>query len=213
MQNRNTRIGQLWGMTETAGATYCRDSGPKDLALTSAGSAAPGNEVRIVSRDDGGVLSSYIEGELQVRGSSVFPGYFDNPEANEESFTDDGWFKTGDLAMLDQDQNLIITGRIKDIISRGGVKFNPADIEELIMSHPSINQAAIIPMPDEVLGERACCFITVTQSQNINLKEICEFLDSKRISKNKWPERLEIIKEMPLTPTKKIIKSRLLEKL
>ena len=213
IQNRNTRIGQLWGMTETAGATFCRDSGPIDLPLTSAGPAAPGNEVRVVSRDDGTVLSSNIEGELQVRGSSVFPGYFDNPEANKASFTKDGWFKTGDLAMLDQDKNLTLTGRIKDIISRGGVKFNPADIEELIMSHPSINQAAIVPMPDKVLGERACCFVTVTQSQNITLKEICVFLDSKRISKNKWPERLKIIKEMPLTPTKKIIKNKLLEKL
>jgi non-ribosomal peptide synthetase component E (peptide arylation enzyme) len=68
-------------------------------------------------------------------------------------------------------------------------------------------------MPDKVLGERACCFVTVTQPQNITLKEICVFLDSKRISKNKWPEKLKIIKEMPLTPTKKIIKNKLLEKL
>ena len=208
-----TSIGQLWGMTETAGATFCRDDGPEDLALKSAGPAAPGNEIRVVSAESGAVVSANTEGELQVRGSSVFPGYLNNPEANAGAFTADGWFKTGDIAKIDQAGNLIITGRTKDIISRGGIKFNPADIEDLIMGHPNIEQAAIVPMPDPILGEKACCFVTLIDNVAVSLEELCDLLNNKKIAKNKWPERLEIINEMPLTPTRKIIKGKLVENL
>jgi len=207
-----TRIGQLWGMTETAGATYCRDDSPKDLALKSAGPAAPGNEVRVVNENDE-VLPANTEGELQVRGSSVFPGYLNNPEANENAFTEDGWFKTGDIAIIDKVGNLSITGRTKDVISRGGVKFNPADIEDLITGHPNVEQAAIVPMPDPILGEKACCFITLIDDNKVTLEDLCDLLDKKKIAKNKWPERLIVINEMPLTPTRKIIKGKLIEKL
>lgn len=208
-----TKIGQLWGMTETAGATYCRDDGAEDIPLRSAGPAAPGNEVRIVSGEDGAPLPAGTEGDLQVRGSSVFPGYLDNPEANAGAFTEDGWFKSGDLAIIDDDGNLTLTGRTKDVISRGGVKFNPADIEDLIIQHPKVEQAAMVPMPDPVLGEKACCFVTLLGEEKVTLDELCSLLDDKKISKNKWPERLEIIDEMPLTPTRKVIKRRLIEKL
>ena len=209
----NTSIGQLWGMTETAGATYCRDDGPKDLALRSAGPAAPGNEIRVVSAENGEVMLGNTEGELQVRGSSVFPGYLNNSEANADAFTDDGWFKTGDIAVIDKVGNLTITGRTKDIISRGGIKFNPADIEDLIMSHLNIEQAAIVPMPDPILGEKACCFVTLAGNMTVTLEDLCNLLENKKIAKNKWPERLVIINEMPLTPTRKIIKSKLVEQL
>jgi non-ribosomal peptide synthetase component E (peptide arylation enzyme) len=208
-----TRIGQLWGMTETAGATYCRYDSPKDLALKSAGPAAPGNEIRIISAENSEVMPANSEGELQVRGSSVFPGYLNNPEANKNAFTQDGWFRTGDIALIDKHGNLTITGRTKDIISRGGVKFNPADIEDLIMEHPNVEQAAIVPMPDPVLGEKACCFITLINNSAVTLTEISELLSAKKIAKNKWPERLVIVSEMPLTPTRKIIKSKLIERL
>jgi len=212
-QNNATRIGQLWGMTETAGATYCRDDGPEDLPLVSAGPAAPGNEVRVVSSKTGKALAPKTEGELQVRGSSVFPGYLNNEEANANAFTKAGWFKTGDTAFIDEAGNLTITGRTKDIISRGGIKYNPADIEDLIMTHQHIEQAAIVPMPDKVLGERACCFITTINDAVITLEDVCSILDKKTIAKNKWPERLEIVSEMPLTPTRKVIKAKLIEKL
>ena len=212
-QNKSTRISQLWGMTETAGATYCRDYGPEDLALTSAGPAAPGNEVRIVSQETGEEIPPNTEGNLQVRGSSVFPGYFDNSEANASAFTNDGWFKTGDIAVIDEAGNLKITGRTKDIISRGGVKYNPIDIEDMIMTHKYIGQAAIVPMADPVLGERACCFVTIKDKQMVTLKDICSILEKKKVAKNKRPERLEIISEMPLTPTRKIIKGDLVKML
>jgi cyclohexanecarboxylate-CoA ligase len=212
-QGGSTRIGQLWGMTETAGATYCRDDGAEDIPLKSAGPAAPGNEVRVVSPETGENLAANTEGDLQVRGSSVFPGYLDNPEANADAFTEDGWFKTGDIALIDEAGNLTITGRTKDVISRGGVKFNPADIEDLIMSHPSVEQAAMVPMPDPVLGEKACCFITLVGDATVSLDDLCALLDEKKIAKNKWPEHLKVIDEMPLTPTRKVIKGKLIERL
>jgi cyclohexanecarboxylate-CoA ligase len=103
-----------------------------------------------------------------------------------------------------------ITGRCKDIINRGGVKFNPADIEALLDAHPKVMQSAIVPMPDPVLGERACAFVTLKNSQDlITLEEAVAYLLSKGIAKNKLPERLVVVPEMPLTPTRKIIKGKL----
>ena len=91
----------------------------------------------------------------------MFEGYLDNAEATAAAFTADGWFRTGDLARLDAAGNLEITGRLKDVINRGGVKFNPADVEAIIGAHAAVAQCAIVPMPDPVLGERACCFVVL----------------------------------------------------
>ncbi|MAI11404.1 MAG: hypothetical protein CBD27_04170 [Rhodospirillaceae bacterium TMED167] len=200
---------QLWGMTELAAGTFSRPGMDVETATRSAGPAAPGNEVRVVSAETGAQLSANEEGELQVRGASVFPGYLNNPDANAEAFTCEGWFRTGDLATIDGQGNLTITGRIKDIINRGGVKYNPADIEEIIFTHPKVAMTAIVPMEDEKLGERACCFVQLVSGETTDLAEITAFLAAQNISKNKWPERLETVKDMPLTPTRKVIKGKL----
>ncbi len=193
----NCEITQLWGMTETQGGLYCRPGDGIEISATSAGRPAPGAEARIGE-----------DGELQVRGSMLFPGYFDNPDANAAAFTDDGWFRSGDLAAQDGNGNFAITGRIKDIINRGGVKYNPREIEDLLDSHPAIAQSAIVPLPDEVLGERACCFAVATDPA-IDLNTLCDYLLSHGIAKTKLPEHLVLLDEMPLTPTRKIIKGRL----
>jgi len=190
-------ITQLWGMTETQGGLYTRPGDGIEIAAASAGRPAPGAEARIAG-----------DGELQVRGSMLFPGYFDNPDANKSAFTEDGWFRSGDLAAEDGEGNIAITGRIKDIINRGGVKYNPREIEDLLDSHPGIAQSAIVPMPDEVLGERACCFAVATDP-GIDLESLCQYLLGHGIAKTKLPERLVLVDEMPLTPTRKIIKGRL----
>jgi len=193
----NCDITQLWGMTETQGGLYSRPGDGIEVAAASAGRPAPGAEARI---DE--------DGELQVRGAMLFPGYFDNPDANQDAFTDDGWFRSGDLASQDESGNIAITGRIKDIINRGGVKYNPREIEDLLDSHPDISQSAIVPMPDKVLGERACCFAVATNPK-IDLATLCDYLLGHGIAKTKLPERLVLVDEMPLTPTRKIIKGRL----
>jgi non-ribosomal peptide synthetase component E (peptide arylation enzyme) len=149
------------------------------------------------------------DGELQVRGAPVFAGYFENEEANRQAFTADGWFRSGDLGAADAAGNVAITGRTKDVINRGGVKFNPAEVEMLLDSHPKILQSAIVPMPDPVLGEKACAFITLKNPQEISLQEVVDYLLAKNIAKNKLPEKLVVVAEMPLTPTRKVIKGKL----
>ena len=128
-------------------------------------------------------------------------------------FAKDGWFRTGDLAVMDSGGNVAITGRLKDIINRGGVKYNPLDIEALLDRHPKIAQAAIVPMPDKVLGEKACCFAVPAPGETPTLDELCAYLTEHRIAKTKLPERLELIEAMPLTPTRKIIKGKLAARL
>lgn len=203
------RVTQLWGMTETQAGLYTRPDDPIDIAATGVGRPSPGTEVR-VAEEGGTVAGAGREGELQVRGPLLFPGYLDNPAANEAAFTEDGWFRTGDLAVIDEHGNVSITGRLKDIINRGGVKYNPIDVEELLVDHPKIAQAAIVPVADDVLGERACCFVTLRQpGDGVSLDELCTYLLENNIAKNKLPEFLEVVDEMPLTPTRKIIKGRL----
>ncbi|MSQ18983.1 MAG: hypothetical protein EXR39_05360 [Betaproteobacteria bacterium] len=202
-------VTQLWGMTETQGALYSRPGDALDVAATSAGRASPGTEIRIADADDR-ALPSGEEGELQVRGCLVFPGFYDNEAANRTAFTANGWYRSGDLASMDDAGNVTITGRSKDIINRGGVKFNPREIEDLLDAHPVILQSAIIPMSDPVLGERACCFVMLRPGvAMITLAEIVAYLAAQNIAKIKLPERLVIVPEMPLTPTRKIIKGRL----
>jgi non-ribosomal peptide synthetase component E (peptide arylation enzyme) len=196
-------------MTETQGALYTRPGDALDVAASSAGRPSPGTEVRIIDAD-GCACAPGVEGELQVRGCLLFPGFLDNAEANAAAFTEDGWYRTGDLASVDDAGNVRITGRTKDVINRGGVKFNPRDVEDLVDSHPKVLQSAIVPMPDPVLGERACCFVTLRpDAAELTLEELVAFLMQKNIAKTKLPERLVVLKEMPLTPTRKVIKGRL----
>ena len=198
---------QLWGMTELQAGTYNRPGDSPAQRYNTAGFATPGNEIRVVG-DDGGALPAGAEGELQIRGCSVFPGYYNNDEANAESFTD-GWFRTGDLAIIDGDGYLTITGRIKDVINRGGVKFNPADIENLINGMAQVQMSAIVPVADDVLGERACVYVQPAAGAEISLADITAHLEAHQVAKNKWPEQLELVDAMPLTPTMKVIKGRL----
>jgi non-ribosomal peptide synthetase component E (peptide arylation enzyme) len=182
-------------MTELQAGLYTRPGDPAEMSATTAGRASPGTQLRVSQ-----------EGELQVRGPLLFSGYL---KSAENPFTADGWFRTGDLAEQ-RGEYFAITGRSKDLINRGGVKFNPADVELLLDAHPKIQQSAIVPMPDPVLGEKACVFVVLrAAAQSLVLEEVVEYLLAKNIAKNKLPERLVVVPEMPLTPTRKVIKGRL----
>ena len=208
----NGHVTQLWGMTETQAGLYTRPGDPIETVAVSAGRPSPGTEVRVVGPGDA-ELAAGEEGELHVRGPLLFPGYFDHPEANREAFSAGGWFRTGDLAVVDAQGNVAITGRCKDVINRGGVKYNPRDIEDRLAAHPRVDMAAIVPVPDPVLGERACCCITVAADPAPTLEDLCAYLDENGVSKTRWPERLEVVDAMPLTATRKIIKGKLIERL
>ncbi len=203
-------VTQLWGMTETQAGLYTRPGDPLEISANSAGRPSPGTEIRVVDPHSGEPVADGEEGELQVRGPLLFPGYFNNEAANRAAFTTDRWFRSGDLAVRDEAGNVAITGRIKDVINRGGVKFNPRDVEDLLDSHDKIQQSAIVPMPDAVLGERACAFVTLRPgAAEPTLDELCRYLLDHDIAKNKLPERLVVVDAMPLTPTRKVIKGRL----
>jgi acyl-CoA synthetase (AMP-forming)/AMP-acid ligase II len=204
----NGCVFELWGMTETFAVLLGDPLEPSGARHDWIGRPTPGSEARVAD-SDGKPLPPNTEGELQVRGCSVFAGYFDNAAANNGIFSEDGWLRTGDLAVMSETGYVRITGRIKDIINRGGVKLNPSDVEALIDQHEAVLQSAIVPVPDAILGERACCCVVLKPCETLSLDALCAWLQSKGVAKVKWPERLVSIAEMPMTPTRKIIKGAL----
>jgi len=204
----NGRIYQIWGMTEVLLGVLSPLDASLEVRLGSIGKASVGHDLRVVANDDT-VLGTDQEGELQIRGPFVIHRYLDNDQANRDAFTEDNWYRTGDLVRIDADGNLFMTGRVKDIINRGGIKINPVDIELALEEHPGIAQAAIIPYPDEVLGERACLVIIPSEGNALSMEEMQRYLASRDIAKMRWPERIETVKAMPMTPTRKIIKGAL----
>ena len=208
----NGQAGQLLGMTEVLLATQTPiDAGP-EIRHHSTGRALRGVELRIVG-DDGAPLPAGAEGELEIRGFTLFAGYLDNDAANRDAFTEDGFFRSGDLARIDDGGNLVITGRVKDVINRGGIKLNPTDVEYLVTAHDSVVQSAIVPEPDEVLGERCCLFVELVPGASLTLEEVTAWLEAKGVAKMRWPERIETVDEMPMTPTRKILKGELAKRL
>jgi cyclohexanecarboxylate-CoA ligase len=202
-------VHQLRGMSELQAGAFTRPGDALELRVSRAGRAGPATELRIA----GDATASEEEGELQARGASVFDAYLDDAAASANAFTADGWFRTGDLARIDAQGNVRITGRVKELINRGGVKFNPVDVEDAIARHPDVAQCAIVPMPDRIFGERACCFLVPRDAGRVpSLGDVCAFLAARGIAKTRWPEHLEILDEMPLTPTRKVKKGELMQK-
>jgi non-ribosomal peptide synthetase component E (peptide arylation enzyme) len=153
------------------------------------------------------------EGEVAVRGPGLTLGYLEQPEANDQAFIADGFFLTGDLGYFDDANNLNITGRSKDVIDRGGIKFSPREVEELLLGHGSVANAAVVGMPDRKLGERSCAFVVTRPGSTIKLDEAVQYLKAKGLATHKLPERLEIIDELPVTATGKIQKYRLRQRI
>jgi cyclohexanecarboxylate-CoA ligase len=206
----NATVGQLFGMTETLMTLVTPHDGGGHARRTTVGAPTPGIEVRIRA-DTADPPPPGFEGELEIRGYSVFRGYWSNPDATEQAFSSDGWFRTGDLATIDPAGNVALTGRIKDIINRGGIKFNPLDVELLLERHPGVRRAAVVPVPDEVLTERACLFVSLASGATLTLAQILDYLQENGVAKHRWPERLEVVAEMPMTATQKIKKGDLVK--
>jgi len=207
----NGRVVQAWGMTELQFGACSRPSDPRDVRFETIGRATPGTELRVTDSEDR-VLPSGGIGELQVRGCSLFSAYAGNPNASRVAFTADGWFRTGDLASMDEGGNVLLRGRTKDLINRGGVKFNPIDMEIAIASHPAVAQVAIAAIPDEVLGERASCFVVLKSGASLSFEQLKAFLSERKFAKFTWPEQLAIVSDMPVTPTRKVMKAELVNR-
>ncbi len=201
---------ELYGMLETGFHSITRlDDDPLKVNGT-VGRCMPSMGLRII--DDEGRDMPYGEvGEIAASGPSVHLGYLNNPAANRDSFTADDWFRTGDLGQfVDADGNVRISGRTKEIINRGGKKYFPREIEELLYEHPKIVQAAVIGAPDPRLGERNCLCLVVRPGATLTLDEIVEFLKG-RVADYKLPEELVVLDEFPMTPTGKIRRPELVK--
>ncbi|MGB3697737.1 MAG: AMP-binding protein [Gordonia sp. (in: high G+C Gram-positive bacteria)] len=198
-QAPSTFVTVLWGMTEGTGTTCTPQSTQAQLVET-AGTPLSDIELSIADPDDSGA------GELLMRGPGVFIGYFGQDDLYRELITDDGWFRTGDLARIDADDYLHLTGRLKDMIIRGGVNISPKPIEDLIAAHPAVRRVAVIGESDDRLGERICAVI-VTAGEAPSKDELNAWLREQGLSERKLPESLVVVDEMPVTAVGKIRKA------
>ena len=199
-----------WGMTENGLVTCNGLRDPEEKVFGSDGAPLPGMELRVVD-GDGAPAPAGTEGDLLVRGAAQFVGYFRRPQFTADGHTADGWFKTGDRGTLDAAGYLAITGRSTDLIIRGGENIPVVEVENLLYTHPKIAGVAIVALPDPRLGERACAVVITREGQAITLGEIVDFLERHELARQKFPERLEIVSEFPMTPSGKIQKYRLRE--
>jgi cyclohexanecarboxylate-CoA ligase len=197
-----------WGMSENGCVTCNGLDDPEEKVFGTDGTPLPGMEVAIVD-DAGAALPAGAEGNLLVRGHSQFVGYWKRPQFTREAHTADGWFQTGDRGVLDGSGYLSITGRSKDLIIRGGENISVAEVENVLFTHPKIAGVAVVAMPDARLVERACAFVIPRPGAEPTLAELVEFLEARKLARHKFPERLELVGEFPMTPSGKVQKYRL----
>jgi len=189
-------------MLETGFHTYTRLDDDPEAVTGTVGTVSSGLGLRLID-ESGRDIAAGAEGEIAALGPSVHLGYHKNPSANAELFTSDGWFRTGDLGQFDRAGNVKIVGRLKEMINRGGKKFFPREIEEILYTHPKILHAAIVGVPDSRLGERNCLCVIPRPGQTIALDEVVGYLKDS-VATYKLPETIEIFDELPFTPTGKI---------
>ncbi|MFZ6993580.1 3-phosphoshikimate 1-carboxyvinyltransferase [Curtobacterium sp. RRHDQ66] len=206
-----TAILGAFGTSETClGALSSPSDDPAD-AYGHDGRALPGIKIRIVD-DEGNELPADTEGNYELHSPTMFDGYLDRPDLTDDVFTEDGWYKTGDLAKVSAKGFLSITGRVKDVINRGGEKIPVVEIENLLYQHPLVTDVAIVAMPDERLGERACAFVvSARQGEPLDFRTMQQYLEKSGVSKYYWPERLEYIAELPRNAVGKVQKNVLRE--
>ncbi len=208
----NLTVHRGWGQTENTLPTLNPPNAPEEKLRRTDGKPYGGMEARI--RKPGELENALPgeEGELQVRGPFLFLGYYRDEDRTADSFTDDGWFKTGDKAIIDRAGYVTIKGRIKDIIIRGGENIPVREIEEYLHQYPDIVDAVIVAMPDERLQERACAYVVPADPTDpVTFDEMVAYLEGQGIATQKLPERLEVVEELPMTASGKVQRYKLRE--
>jgi acyl-CoA synthetase (AMP-forming)/AMP-acid ligase II len=201
-----------YGMTEACSHHYTLPDDKPEHIIGTSGRACSGYEVRIWSTEDPNAeVPAGVVGQIGGRGASLMLGYFDNQQATEESFNATGWFMTGDLGKMTEDGYLIITGRKKDLIIRGGHNIYPAKIESLAMQHPCVARAAALPVPDARLGEKVCLAVMPKPGVSVDADALLAHLDEQGLSRYDMPEYFIQLDEIPLTASGKIFKRGLVD--
>lgn len=203
------RVCSVWGMTETLASTMTEPERAFEMSARSDGRPSNGVEVKVVDAD-GHELPQGTEGRLMVRGAQSMIGYAGIPPG--ETFDGEGWMDTGDLARMDAEGYIRISGRTKDVIIRGGENVPVADIENLLYTHPSVLAVALVGYPDQRLGERTVAFIQLRPGTGIDLEAVRAFMAENRVTTQFWPERVEVVETLPRTPSGKIQKFALRER-
>jgi 2,3-dihydroxybenzoate-AMP ligase len=205
-------VQENFGMAEGM-LMFVRLDDPEDVRMETVGRpASPDDEVRLVDNDDKEVADGEV-GELLARGPYTLRGYFGVPEYNARAFTTDGFYRSGDLMRRHPSGTYMVEGRKKDLINRGGEKISAEEIENLILTHPAVQNVACVPMPDPILGERMCACVILRRDKTLTLAELVAFLANEEIAKHKLPERLEIMDDFPLSPFGKVSKKDLTERI
>jgi cyclohexanecarboxylate-CoA ligase len=202
-------VSSQYGMTETLASTLTEPADAAQRSSSTGGRPLPGVDVRIAD-DDGQTVATGRTGRVMVRGAQLFMGYYMRPDIR--AFDPDGWFDNGDLARMDADGYIRINGRTKDVLIRGGENVPVVEIEGVLHGHPAVAVAAIVGYPDARLGERACAFVVLRPSGRLTLASLQDWMRQCQVAKQYWPERLEIIDQMPRTPAGKIQKFALKER-
>lgn len=199
---------RTYGSTEFPTLTTSYPGDPLEKCAGTDGRLIGGAELRIVDSVTEEDLPRGVAGEILVRGPEMFAGYLD-AEDQAAAFDGDGWFRTGDNGVLDEDGYLTIVGRIKDIIIRGGENISAREVEEAVASHPAVSDVAVVRMPDRVMGEKVCAYVELVPGAELSLEGLKGHLEEIGLAKYKWPERLELRDGLPRTESGKVRKPEL----
>ena len=200
---------EAYGMTEAAHQMASNALPPRKRKPGTVGPAA-GPEIRVVD-SNGKTLPPGVAGEIVIRGPNVMKEYENNAKANADAFYD-GWFRTGDQGVMDADGYVSITGRLKEIINRGGEKISPREVDEIIMEHPAVHQCVTFGMPHAMLGEDVAAAVVLKQGAQASDKELRQFA-SARLADFKVPRKILILPEIPVGATGKLQRIGLAQKL
>src|ERR1700741_4415449 len=202
------KVCSLWGMTEVLAGTLTEPARAAEKSASTDGRSLEGMEIRIAD-SEGRPVKTGEPGRLLVRGAQMFKGYYKRPDL--QTFDGEGWFDSGDLAYMDKDGYIRISGRVKDILIRGGENVPVVEIENLLYKHPAVSAVAVVGFPDARLGERGCAFVVTRPGTTIDLAAVQNYLGDAKMAKQFWPERVEVVTELPRTASGKIQKFKLKE--
>ncbi len=200
-----------FGQTESSPVmTMTRRDDPVDIRVSTVGRLLTGIEGKIINPETGEDVGPNIQGEIVTRSPCVMKGYYKMPEDTKKTIDKDGWLHTGDLGTVDEKGNFKVTGRIKEMVIRGGENIYPREIEEFLHKHPKISDVYVVGIPDKKYGEQLLCIVIMKPGETVTAEELLKFCDGK-IARHKIPKYWEFTKEVPMTASGKVQKYKIVE--